>query len=175
MPLPSPPPPSSILPTSSKRKRSHTPAPTAPPTSRLRTAFSPPPPQDQGSPRTAVAGHLQNLDLSETDFAPLDFRAADARFGFGKQEMGMEEIRKEEKGEEMEVPETPRLKPVRWGGEKLWWSEAEITGHDPKDPMDDGEGINGVGFLPVSSCFLFISTDTRKIPYCNSEPEGVGR
>lgn len=37
-------------------------------------------------------------------------------------------------------------------GEKLWWSEAEITGHDPQDPADDGEGINGVGFLPVSSC-----------------------
>lgn len=71
------------------------------------------------------------------------------------------------RGEELEVPETPRLKPVRLGGvmegggmegrgegEKLWWSEAEITGHDPQDPADDGEGINGVGFLPVSSCPL---------------------
>lgn len=43
--------------------------------------------------------------------------------------------------------EAPRLQPVR---ERLWWSEAEITGHDPQDPLDDGEGINGVGFLPVS-------------------------
>ena len=33
----------------------------------------------------------------------------------------------------------------------LWWSDAEITGHglDPRDPTDDGEGINGVGFLPT--------------------------
>ena len=33
----------------------------------------------------------------------------------------------------------------------LWWSDTEITGHDPdpNDPMDDGEGINGVGFLPT--------------------------
>jgi len=74
------------------------------------------------------------------------------------------------RGEEREVPETPRLKPVRLGGvmegggmegqgegEKLWWSEAEITGHDPQDPADDGEGINGVGFLPVSSCRFYTS------------------
>ncbi|KAL9101922.1 MAG: hypothetical protein Q9163_002860, partial [Psora crenata] len=33
----------------------------------------------------------------------------------------------------------------------LWWSETEITGHnsDPSDPMDDGEGINGIGFIPT--------------------------
>ena len=33
----------------------------------------------------------------------------------------------------------------------LWWSDTEITGHnlDPSDPTDDGEGINGVGFLPT--------------------------
>ncbi|KAL8931186.1 MAG: hypothetical protein Q9211_007160, partial [Gyalolechia sp. 1 TL-2023] len=31
----------------------------------------------------------------------------------------------------------------------LWWADAEITGHKPTDPADDGYGINGVGFLPT--------------------------
>lgn len=31
----------------------------------------------------------------------------------------------------------------------LWWEEAEITGHDPTDPTDDGYGINGIGFIPT--------------------------
>lgn len=31
----------------------------------------------------------------------------------------------------------------------LWWEEAEITGHDPQDPTDDGYGINGIGFIPT--------------------------
>lgn len=66
----------------------------------------------------------------------------------------------------LEIPETPRLKPAlspsptlspllsrakspRSASPTLWWTETEITGHDPKDPMDDGYGINGVGFLPT--------------------------
>lgn len=66
----------------------------------------------------------------------------------------------------LEIPETPRLKPAlspsptlsplpprakfpRPASPNLWWTETEITGHDPKDPMDDGYGINGVGFLPT--------------------------
>lgn len=61
-----------------------------------------------------------------------------------------------------EVPETPLLKPtasplpLRSRSQSpplplsaLWWKETEITGHDPKDPSDDGYGINGVGFLPT--------------------------
>lgn len=31
----------------------------------------------------------------------------------------------------------------------LYWSDAEITGHDPDDPLDDGYGINGIGFRPT--------------------------
>jgi hypothetical protein len=31
----------------------------------------------------------------------------------------------------------------------LTWHEDEITGHDPNDPEDDGEGINGIGFQPT--------------------------
>jgi len=84
--------------------------------------------------------------------------------------------------EEREVPETPRLKPVSLGGvmegERLWWSEAEITGHDPQDPADDGEGINGVGFLPVSllhSQFPRAYPTTLDSPYLKDKPEGVGR
>ncbi|MCJ1467116.1 hypothetical protein MMC07_005738 [Pseudocyphellaria aurata] len=66
----------------------------------------------------------------------------------------------------LEIPETPRLKPAlspsptlspllsrakppRSASPTLWWTETEITGHNPKDPMDDGYGINGVGFLPT--------------------------
>ncbi|KAI4253254.1 MAG: hypothetical protein L6R42_007659 [Xanthoria sp. 1 TBL-2021] len=63
----------------------------------------------------------------------------------------------------LEIPETPRLKPTTVLSPvpspiprshsspslNLWWADAEITGHDPKDPTDDGEGINGVGFIPT--------------------------
>ena len=62
----------------------------------------------------------------------------------------------------LEIPETPRLKPTLSPSPvpphvgspyaispALWWKDAEITGHDPKDPADDGYGINGVGFLPT--------------------------
>ena len=31
----------------------------------------------------------------------------------------------------------------------LWWTDTEITGHNPSDPTDDGYGINGVGFVPT--------------------------
>ena len=43
-------------------------------------------------------------------------------------------------------PKSPSLK-----GEisDQFWHESEITGHDPDDPNDDGEGINGIGFKPT--------------------------
>ena len=43
-------------------------------------------------------------------------------------------------------PKSPSLK-----GEisDQYWHESEITGHDPDDPNDDGEGINGIGFKPT--------------------------
>jgi hypothetical protein len=31
------------------------------------------------------------------------------------------------------------------------WHDDEITGHNPSDPEDDGEGINGVGFKPTAA------------------------
>lgn len=31
----------------------------------------------------------------------------------------------------------------------LTWHDDEITGHNPNDPDDDGEGINGIGFKPT--------------------------
>ena len=69
----------------------------------------------------------------------------------------------------LEIPETPRLRPVSSPtpppsaktsleskatslpspSQKLWWDDSEITGHDPRDPSDDGYGINGIGFLPT--------------------------
>ncbi|KUJ10811.1 uncharacterized protein LY89DRAFT_689415 [Mollisia scopiformis] len=33
----------------------------------------------------------------------------------------------------------------------LTWHDDEITGHDPNDPDDDGEGINGIGFRPTAA------------------------
>lgn len=63
----------------------------------------------------------------------------------------------------LEIPETPRLQPVPFSSPlpsradtpppfaTLWWKDAEITGHDPQDPTDDGYGINGIGFLPTPS------------------------
>jgi len=32
---------------------------------------------------------------------------------------------------------------------RMTWHDDEITGHDPNDPDDDGEGINGIGFKPT--------------------------
>ncbi|KAL8994186.1 MAG: hypothetical protein Q9169_005789 [Polycauliona sp. 2 TL-2023] len=63
----------------------------------------------------------------------------------------------------LEIPKTPRLQPTTVASPvlspisrsksppslSLWWADTEITGHDPKDPTDDGEGINGVGFIPT--------------------------
>ncbi|KAL3426338.1 hypothetical protein PVAG01_03130 [Phlyctema vagabunda] len=33
----------------------------------------------------------------------------------------------------------------------MTWHDDEITGHDPSDPEDDGEGINGIGFRPTAA------------------------
>lgn len=47
--------------------------------------------------------------------------------------------------------EMPTLSPEEEGEESLHWSDSEITGHDPSDPEDDGEGINGIGFKPTAA------------------------
>lgn len=57
----------------------------------------------------------------------------------------------------LEIPESPQLQPIpsptlsphRTDSPTLWWKDTEITGHDPKDPTDDGYGINGIGFIPT--------------------------
>jgi len=33
--------------------------------------------------------------------------------------------------------------------DSLTWHDSEITGHAPTDPLDDGYGINGIGFRPT--------------------------
>lgn len=33
----------------------------------------------------------------------------------------------------------------------MTWHDDEITGHNPDDPEDDGEGINGIGFKPTAA------------------------
>lgn len=44
----------------------------------------------------------------------------------------------------------------------LHWEESEITGHNPSDPEDDGEGINGVGFKPTAAIARARSERRRK-------------
>ena len=41
------------------------------------------------------------------------------------------------------------------------WHNDEITGHDPDDPDDDGEGINGIGFKPTPA-MAYARTERRK-------------
>ncbi|PMD42073.1 hypothetical protein L207DRAFT_424428 [Hyaloscypha variabilis F] len=48
---------------------------------------------------------------------------------------------KGEDGKEMMIVDEERA--------ALTWHDDEITGHDPDDPDDDGEGINGIGFKPT--------------------------
>lgn len=43
----------------------------------------------------------------------------------------------------------------------LTWHDDEITGHDPGDPDDDGEGINGIGFRPTAA-EAYARTQKRK-------------
>lgn len=181
-----------------KRKRSEHSLNTPPPTSRLKTSDLPPDPEagdDLGgerSPRTAVAGHLQGLDLEDNGPMPIfgvcrvldvQHRLSKSNFSFGNGNSDMA-FSLDPNGRPvtgvaftsssgpsthrpptppndshgiLEIPETPRLRPVSSplpspGSRSppgLWWSDAEITGHDPKDPSDDGYGINGVGFVPT--------------------------
>ena len=45
-----------------------------------------------------------------------------------------------------------------------WWSEVDITGHelDLDDPGDDGEGINGIGFVPTPALAALRAEKRRK-------------
>lgn len=43
----------------------------------------------------------------------------------------------------------------------LTWHDDEITGHDPDDPDDDGEGINGIGFKPTPA-IAYARAEMRK-------------
>jgi hypothetical protein len=44
----------------------------------------------------------------------------------------------------------------------LTWHENEITGHDPDDPDDDGEGINGIGFRPTPA-MAYARSEKRRL------------
>ncbi|MCJ1454697.1 hypothetical protein MMC28_005050 [Mycoblastus sanguinarius] len=177
----------------------------APSPSRLRTIDLPTRPflesdlTGEGSPRTTVAGDLQNLDLDEQNQVPgLDFgKTSDPQIssinaslgssGFHPQislpsstygapitpppssngpptVMAGSALQIEPSHLALEIPETPRLCPVSSPTPQpsatkpkspppptpaLWWTDTEITGHNPNDPTDDGYGINGVGFIPT--------------------------
>lgn len=43
----------------------------------------------------------------------------------------------------------------------LTWHGDEITGHNPDDPDDDGEGINGIGFKPTPA-MAYARTEKRR-------------
>ena len=148
----------------------------------------------EGSPRTVVAGHLQNLDL-EKQYQPirLDFTKAIGEDMVLRKSNDTDEEEEDQslvhsqnsnnislsaettlfdqrnttlKTLPREIPETPRpqavsptstcLPPSRNNNvsptpssSTLWWTDKEITGHNPTDPTDDGYGINGVGFVPT--------------------------
>lgn len=171
----------------------------APSPTRLRTTDLPTRPgveqeqEGRGSPRTAVAGNLQDLDLAETPildsqrsalhsgtfnscaFNPLislPGQTFDAPVTPPQSSHGPLPVNLSLQYSTclpLEIPETPRLAPVSSptpppsatkpkmsksppppsSAQALWWSDAEITGHNPKDPTDDGYGINGIGFLPT--------------------------
>jgi hypothetical protein len=53
----------------------------------------------------------------------------------------------------------------------LTWHDNEITGHNPDDPDDDGEGINGIGFKPTPA-MAYARTEKRRqqmLEYKNRE------
>ncbi|KFY26146.1 hypothetical protein V491_01440 [Pseudogymnoascus sp. VKM F-3775] len=58
-------------------------------------------------------------------------------------------------------PVTPTRSPPQEPA-SLHWEESEITGHNPSDPEDDGEGINGVGFKPSAAIARARSERRRK-------------
>lgn len=197
---------------SPKRKRSDDSLDTTSSPSRLKTTNLPARPSvgdsitGEGSPRTTVASHFQNLDLNGPNpaskevlrktleesmivhqprrgsngfegraplLAPPLFPSSEGKdlttHGTGQSVLHAANWQSPADGvpaPRLEIPETPRLKPAlspsptlspllsrakspRSASPTLWWTETEITGHDPKDPMDDGYGINGVGFLPT--------------------------
>jgi hypothetical protein len=53
----------------------------------------------------------------------------------------------------------------------LTWHDDEITGHNPDDPDDDGEGINGIGFKPTAAEAYARATKRRQqmLEYRNRE------
>ena len=177
----------------------------APSPSRLRTTNLPTTPllehvcSNEGSPRTNVAGHLQNLDLQEHSPIPDLDSGIPTESRTNRSETGLHsggfnpniilpdkhydapitppptsndpfttwtlpEIQDKASATPLEIPETPRLRPVSSPrsppsakkprsspplSPTLWWHDNEITGHNPNDPTDDGYGINGIGFLPT--------------------------
>lgn len=184
---------------SPKRKRSLSSIDTSPSVIRIRTSdlldqssfgndFA-----SEGSPRTAVARHLQNLDLGK-QHQPIKL---DLSRAFGEEMVSgnnndadedLEDLslvysqnpnntpfgttapfdKEDEKLQDLpfEIPETPRSQPASPSSpcpppsrinnkspvpssSTLWWTDKEITGHNPTDPTDDGYGINGVGFVPT--------------------------
>ncbi|KAL8689464.1 MAG: hypothetical protein Q9218_004869 [Villophora microphyllina] len=176
----------------------------APPPTRLRTADLPtraafPQDDDNGndqvagdrSPRAAVAGRFQSLNLNGYDFdftttmkdpSPPPSTIADSQDFQASSQASTQSSEPQPVTPDatttgnitlgsftypaklpLEIPETPRLKPTSVSSSvispiprsksppplALWWADAEITGHNPSDPADDGYGINGVGFLPT--------------------------
>ncbi|KAL8785712.1 MAG: hypothetical protein Q9213_003179 [Squamulea squamosa] len=170
-----------------------TPSPTRLRTSSFPTSSHTPDDDVNGdrSPRSTVAGHFQNLNLTGYgfDFTQTMEKPSSARIIADSQDTDLSSSQGsiQTLGSQptppdtpitsvptfgsittptslpLEIPETPRLKPTTMPSPapsplprcksppaiNLWWADAEITGHDPKDPTDDGYGINGVGFIPT--------------------------
>ncbi|KAL8972804.1 MAG: hypothetical protein Q9183_000331 [Haloplaca sp. 2 TL-2023] len=118
--------------------------------------------QKPSRPTSIIAdSQASNLDSSQTSLRSLEPQPVPpSMFGISKPVLGPVSASAKTP---LEIPETPRLKPTTLPSPvispiqrsksppslNLWWTDAEITGHNPTDPADDGYGINGVGFIPT--------------------------
>lgn len=148
-------------------------------------------PNDTGSPRSVVAGNLQQLDLSGPLVQRLSYKDAGRarkRFAQASPEPQLETpslgslpkkssladhssiitsfptipldsepgngFWDQESPTKFSKPRARSVSPPLDGDPEensLTWHESEITGHNPKDPEDDGYGINGIGFKPTAA------------------------
>ena len=92
-----------------------------------------------------VAGHMQKLDLSST----ADKATSQARAKPTNPHHVRKAAKEDSSRHSLDRPKEKAAAKHLNESLALWWSDAEITGHqlDPHDPTDDGLGINGIGFV----------------------------
>ena len=124
---------------------------------------------EEGSPRAKVAKKLESLHLDPgseslcnlsaslpliTGTVPTTVNSESNRLDEGVSQGRPTPRRKDvDSGEAtVEMSNTqPALSPLGENINDEFWSDAEITGHKPTDPDDDGYGLNGLGFQPTTA------------------------